>query len=659
MTQVKETKFIAGKYERPVKLVYDCGRIYFHFSYNKKLIEEIKNLEGRKYHGFDKINPRKIWSAPDTIRNRFIIEFLEGKNPYYRYDIDLKDYKTSRPLRAHQIDMVRHILTRQTCICAYEMGLGKSLAWIEATEYLGLENHEIWYVGPRAGVKAVDRELKKWKAKFQPVMMTYDELVKRMKDWVPGNFAPKMVCFDESSKIKNPKAQRSEAALHLSNSMRIDYNDDCYIVLMSGTPAPKEPTDWWHQAEVAQPGFLKEPFAAALKHRCAMIEDRESLQGGVYPHLVTWLDNERKCSECGEFDEHENHQMQKYDSLRGIYIPNDKYHSFKPSVNEVNRLYNRLKGLVLIGFKKDCTDLPDKQYRLIHVKPTPDIIRAAKMIKEVSGRAITALNLMRELSDGFQYEKKPDGTEKCKACHGEGVIQGFKPEGNEDVPWEEPQFDIENKFSKAEVVCDACGGSGEKVIFSQGTKIIQTPKDKVLKEILEEHEDIGRFTVWGGFTATVDKIVKTCQQYGWAVLRVDGRGYMGVDPKGNQISTDVLLDCMDGSNERKNELLREYPKVCFVGHPKAGGMALTLTASPTALYYSNSFDGEARMQSEDRGHRIGMDENIGYTIIDLIHLPTDKLVLDNLYKKKKLQSLTMNEVTEALNTEVERYEYYD
>ena len=37
------------------------------------------------------------------------------------------------------------------------------------------------------------------------------------------------------------------------------------------------------------------------------------------------------------------------------------------------------------------------------------------------------------------------------------------------------------------------------------------------------------------------------------------------------------------------------------------------------------------------------------TIIDLILLPTDMLVLDNLKKKKRLQDLTMGELNEVLN----------
>jgi hypothetical protein len=55
------------------------------------------------------------------------------------------------------------------------------------------------------------------------------------------------------------------------------------------------------------------------------------------------------------------------------------------------------------------------------------------------------------------------------------------------------------------------------------------------------------------------------------------------------------------------------------------------------------------MQAEDRIHRIGMDKNRGALIIDLIHLPTDQLVLDNLKKKKALQSMTMGELEAAFS----------
>ena len=65
----------------------------------------------------------------------------------------------------------------------------------------------------------------------------------------------------------------------------------------------------------------------------------------------------------------------------------------------------------------------------------------------------------------------------------------------------------------------------------------------------------------------------------------------------------------------------------FVGNPSTGGYGLTLTEASVVVYYSNSFDLEKRLQSEDRAHRIGQRKNVTY--IDLI---TPKTVDEKIVK---------------------------
>src|SRR5438309_1258650 len=84
---------------------------------NKKIIEEIKAMEGAKWHGYD-ANPRKIWSITDSERNRFQLKYLTGENPYERYDKPLINYESKRALYEHQKEMTAHILTRKQCIIA-------------------------------------------------------------------------------------------------------------------------------------------------------------------------------------------------------------------------------------------------------------------------------------------------------------------------------------------------------------------------------------------------------------------------------------------------------------------------------------------------------------------------------------------------------------
>jgi hypothetical protein len=688
-------KLCAGKYIIPVEIIpvsNNSARVYLKFPFNKTLIEEVKNLEGAKWHGYDN-PPIKLWSIPLSLRNSFTLNYLDPtcQSPYAIYETPLVDYLSERPLRSYQIEMVRHVLTRHYCVLACEMGTGKTLVAIEAVEKIKREAEEeftIWYVGPKSGVKAVDRELNKWKAKFYPDMLTYEKLVREMKDWNIQRQPPRIVIFDECSKIKTPTSQRSVAALYLANLVREYWKDKGCIILMSGTPAPKSPVDWWHQAETACPGFLKEGNIHRFKSRLCIIEERESLAGGRFPHIVTWMDDESKCKVCGMLVDHNNHNLfltpEAADFVgetvltkairdrtketgkpiieeqlkimaadlglsQQLQYVNSSYHPFQRSVNEVQYLYKRMSGLVMVKFKKDCLDLPEKQYRIIKVKPTVEILRAANLIKTKSSRAITALTLLRELSDGFQYDMSQDGEEVCPTCFGAGHCKQMMPKAPVDVL---APLDIKaDNFEEVDGSCEHCDGSGKvPKMIRIANALTVSPKDEHFIELLDDHEDIGRFVVWGGFTGTINRLVNICHQQGWDTLRVDGRGFIGTSATNQTLDADLLLDAMDYSHPNRQDLLDKYPKLCFVGHPEAGGMALTLTASPTALYYSNTFKGESRMQSEDRIHRLGMDTNRGATIIDLIHLPTDQLILDSLRQKRKLQNLSMGEMNDALKT---------
>lgn len=54
----------------------------------------------------------------------------------------------------------------------------------------------------------------------------------------------------------------------------------------------------------------------------------------------------------------------------------------------------------------------------------------------------------------------------------------------------------------------------------------------------------------------------------------------------------------------------------FVGNPAASGLGLTLIQAKTVIYYNSTYKLDDRLQSEDRAHRIGQDQNVNY--IDII-----------------------------------------
>ena len=80
----------------------------------------------------------------------------------------------------------------------------------------------------------------------------------------------------------------------------------------------------------------------------------------------------------------------------------------------------------------------------------------------------------------------------------------------------------------------------------------------------------------------------------------------------------------------------------FVGQPKTGGYGITLSAAATVIYYSNSYDLENRLQSEDRAHRIGQKKNVTY--IDLVCPNTiDEKILEALKSKINLSQKVFGE----------------
>ena len=101
------------------------------------------------------------------------------------------------------------------------------------------------------------------------------------------------------------------------------------------------------------------------------------------------------------------------------------------------------------------------------------------------------------------------------------------------------------------------------------------------------------------------------------------------------------------SSEQRTEAIDRFqndPKCrFFIGNPSTGGMGITLTKAGVVVYYSNSYNAEHRVQSEDRAHRIGQDQKVTY--IDFVSEKTvDEKILKALDTKFKLSAKTLGEV---------------
>ena len=156
------------------------------------------------------------------------------------------------------------------------------------------------------------------------------------------------------------------------------------------------------------------------------------------------------------------------------------------------------------------------------------------------------------------------------------------------------------------------------------TQNIKHNRMSELMDILEEVE--GKAIIWAHWQRDVELIVSAIekQQGPGSVVHYYGK---------------TLPEERDYAirNFKENDKVR-----FFVGTPATGGYGITLVQANTVIYYSNGYDLEKRMQSEDRAHRIGQTKKVTY--IDLIAEDTvDTKIVKSLRKKINIASQVMGE----------------
>lgn len=685
------TKMRAGGRYTPVTVsVNDSpvgkNRLEFNFPYFPPLAEEIKaRMENRRWHGYIEGDERKIWSAPISYRNLFQLEALQGKyapiSPYYNWDqedtlsrANVLDFCASRhkpivPFN-HQIDLVCHAFTRHHVIWAAEMGVGKSLSGILLAEMFHalvsqLNPGEFIWVGPKSALVSVRLEFRKWACTLPCEFWTYDKLRSQVDHWDDDRPIPKILILDESSRLKNAQAGRTIGAQNLADFMRKQRGlAQTLIVPMSGSPSPKTPGDWHAQCEITCPGYVRENNIFTFRDRLGIFVKQESPTGN-FQKLLTWKDNPLKCNVCGEFEEHVNHDLSRQFAV-GSIGQSFETHAFTKSVNEVEHLGSRLRGLVKVIRSKDCLDLPPKRYHTYTVTPTEEVLRAANLIVKTTRRAADALIKLRTLSDGFLYKEEDTGKMlKCPGCEGSGhqrewydrhspqdyltpaeiqqkerFIYEVCPEDEDPVQFI-PKIErvVPIELAQRLITCHHCEGQKEVPEQHRIIQEVPCPKDDVLLALLDKHEEPGRLNVYAGFQGTLDRLQKICIRHGWDVIRADGRGWEFTTAFGKVVQ--ASNEDMIWSYQEERE---KYEKIAFLGQPGAAGMGLTLTASPTTLFYSNDFNPESRTQAEARGYRYGMDLVRGGLILDIEHLPSDRKVIDSLRQSRQLEKMSMEQL---------------
>ena len=156
---------------------------------------------------------------------------------------------------------------------------------------------------------------------------------------------------------------------------------------------------------------------------------------------------------------------------------------------------------------------------------------------------------------------------------------------------------------------------------------LDIPSNRVNELLATVAETQGKVIIWANYRRDIENIrIALAKEYGMTSVAT----YFG-----------------DTEAEERQEIVEKFQDPdsdlrFFVGNPRTGGYGLTLTAANLVVYYSNSFDLEVRLQSEDRAHRIGQTSKVTY--VDFITPGTvDEHIVKALRNKINIASEVLGE----------------
>lgn len=185
---------------------------------------------------------------------------------------------------------------------------------------------------------------------------------------------PCLAVIDESSKIKNNSALTTKRIL----SLRHDFK---YRIILSGTPAPNNETEYWAQMMFIMPGIFHENFYAFRNRYCHLERGNQRMAGQIITKSMA----------------------------REIFAKGWKWGITEDRKKE---LLSKMAPVCHWRKKKDCLDLPEQIDETRDVELTQEQMRCYLQMKnycitEIKGNAIpaplaiTKLIKLRQITSGF------------------------------------------------------------------------------------------------------------------------------------------------------------------------------------------------------------------------------------------------------------------
>lgn len=248
----------------------------------------------------------------------------------------------------------------------------------------------------------------------------------------------------------------------------------------------------------------------------------------------------------------------------------------RPKYKNLDKLRGKLEPHSFRVLKRDCLDLPEKIYSTHYFELEP--------------KQRAAYDLMQQ---------------ECRV----EIVPG------EVVPVHKLAAIVKlQQITSGYIVPPPSVGEGFEPIFVTDGN----PRLEAFADLMEDIE--GSVIVWAKFRPELDAICKRLQEMKVPFVRYDG-----------SVATHDRESAVDDFQAGRARV--------FVGQAQAGGIGLTLTRAETSIYYSQDYNLETRLQSEDRNHRIGTKNNVRY--IDLAAVDT---IDEDIAKVLQSKSSTAKEI---------------
>lgn len=403
------------------------------------------------------------------------------------------------------------------------------------------------------------------------------------------NATKALFVLDESSRIKNIASGRTKNALKLRRLA-------AYVRILSGTPITQAPTDVFSQFEFMHSGLLGTTSFRAFTAEYASLMDisgalEKKAMLDVQQKLVDSLEQAGLGSEAS---------MARYaaamDKLTqiGASMTRDDYR-----IIAMHKRNPKMKFAQIV--EKDASGAPtwrnlDKLTRLIE----PHTYRVLKK---------DCLDLPDKIYKNAYFELSTKQRQAYELMQEEARIQ--LDDG-----------DVLSVHELSVLVKLQQITSGYVKLPDGGLQYVEedNPRLELLVDTLEDID--GKIIIWARFKEELRTIAKRLRELEYNVVEYHG----AIKTADREIAVDSF---QNGDAD------------IFLGQAQSGGIGLTLTAAETTIYYSNDFNNETRLQSEDRNHRIGTKNNVVY--IDLMATDTiDEKIASALQRKSKVASIILD-----------------